>query len=165
MRNFWLIAKHEYLKIVRQKSFLVGTLWLPVMIIAVMIVAILASLGQRGDLPLGYVDYTGLLDAAVTLPLDASGKAPVAIQAFPDENAARAALEAERIQAYYIIPADYMQSGSVQLFYLSQRPGGIAQDDFVSFLRANLLAAHPTDIQQRIVEGSSITFRSSDGNQ
>ncbi len=165
MRSFWLIAKHEYLKIVRQKSFLVGTLWLPVMIIGVMVVAILASLGQRGDLPLGYVDYTGLLDAAVTLPPDESGKAPVAIQAFPDEDAARAALEAERIQAYYIIPADYMQSGSVQLFYLSQRPGGIAQDDFASFLRANLLAAHPTDIQQRIVEGSSITFRSSDGSQ
>lgn len=165
MRNFGLIAKHEYLKIVKQKSFLVGTLWLPVMIIGVMVVAILASLGQRGELPLGYVDYTGLLDDTVTLPLDASDKAPVAIQAFPDESAARAALEAEKIQAYYIIPADYMQSGSVQLFYLNQRPGEIAQDDFESFLRANLLAAHPVEIQKRIVAGSSITFRSSDGNQ
>lgn len=165
MRNLWLVAKHEYLKIVRQKSFLVGTLWLPVMLVVVMGMSIMAALGQRGNLPLGYVDHTSLLSDSVTLPLDEDGKAPVAMQAFPDEVAARAALQAGEIQAYYVVPADYVQSGRAQLFYLNQRPGEVAQDDFASFLRANLLAKHPADVQQRMVEGSSITFRSSDGSQ
>lgn len=47
MRNLWLIAKHEYLKIVRQKSFLFGTLGIPVLIIVVMAVSILAAIGQE----------------------------------------------------------------------------------------------------------------------
>lgn len=165
MRNFWLIAKHEYLKIVRQKSFLVGTLWLPAMIIIVMGVSILASLGQRGKLPLGYVDYTGLLSEAVTLPVGADGKAPLRSLAFPDEAAARASLEAAEIQAYYVVPADYVQSGRAQLFYLNQRPGQVAQQDFVSHLRANLLADYPAEVRQRIVEGSAVTYRSIDGSR
>ena len=165
MRNFWLIAKHEYLKIVRQKSFLVGTLWVPAMIIIVMGVSVLASLGQRGKLPLGYVDYTGLLSEAVTLPVGADGKAPLRSLAFPDEAAARAALEAGEIQAYYVVPADYVQSGRAQLFYLNQRPGQVAQQDFVSFLRANLLADYPAEVRQRIVEGSAVTYRSIDGSR
>ncbi|HQE91973.1 MAG TPA: ABC transporter permease [Anaerolineae bacterium] len=165
MHSLWLIAKHEYLKIVQKKSFLVGTLWMPAMIIIVMVVSILATLGQRGSLPLGYVDYTGLLRDTVTLPSGEDGRAPVAIQALPDEDAARAALEAGEIQAYYVVPADYVQSGNVQLVYLNRRPGEVAQDDFRSFLCANLLVEHPADIQQRMVEGASITFRSSDGSQ
>lgn len=165
MRNFCLIAKHEYLKIVRQKSFLVGTLWVPAMIIIVMGVSVLASLGQRGKLPLGYVDYTGLLSEAVTLPVGADGKAPLRSLAFPDEAAARAALETGEIQAYYVVPTDYVQSGRAQLFYLNQRPGQVAQQDFVSFLRANLLADYPAEVRQRIVEGSAVTYRSIDGSR
>jgi len=165
MRNFWLIAKHEYLKIVRQKSFLVGTLWVPAMIIVVMGVSILASLGQRGKLPLGYVDYTGLLSDAVPLTVGADGKASVTMRAFPDEDAALAALEVGEIQAYYVLPEDYITSGRAQLFYLNQRPGSVTRDDFNSFLRANLLAGYPDDVQQRLLEGSAITFRSSDGSQ
>lgn len=165
MRNFWLIAKHEYLKIVRQKSFLVGTLWVPVMIVVVMGVSILAALGQRGKLPLGYVDGTGRLNAAVTAPVGEDGKSPVAMRAFADENAARAALEVEEIQGYYIVPDHYVESGQVQLFYLSQRPSEVAQDDFIGFLRANLLAEYPADVQQRMLEGAAITFRSSDGSR
>jgi ABC-2 type transport system permease protein len=165
MRNFWLIAKHEYLKIVRQKSFLIGTLWVPVMIVIVMAISILSSLGQRGRLPLGYVDYTGRLDEAVTLPFDAEGDTPLPMRAFADEGAARTALESGALQAYYVVPADYVQSGRVELFYLNQRPAEVAQQDFRAFLRANLLSAYPAAIQQRMIEGSAVTFRSSDGAQ
>jgi len=165
MRSFWLIAKHEYLKIVKQKSFLVGTLWVPAMIIIVMGVSILVSLGQRGKLPLGYVDESGLLSEAVTLPPGADGEERLAMRAFPDALDARAALENGAIQAYYVIPANYVQSGRAQLFYLNQRPSEVAQRDFAAFLRANLLAGYPADVQQRMLEGSSVTFRASDGSK
>ncbi|HOT90295.1 MAG TPA: ABC transporter permease [Anaerolineae bacterium] len=166
MRKFWLIAKHEYLKIVRQKSFLVGTLGMPVLIILVMAVSILVALGQRGNLPLGYVDHTGLLSESVVLPAPKRGEEPpVAIRAFADEAAAQAALEAGIIRAYYVVPADYVQSGRVQLFFLNKRPGERVQEDFADFLRVNLLATYPPAVQQRLLEGSSVTFRSIDGGR
>ncbi len=165
MRNLWLVAKHEYLKIVRQKSFLFGTLGIPVLIVVVMAVSILVALGQRGNLPLGYVDHAGILSESVTLPAPDKGEPPVAIRAFADEAAAQAALEANAIQAYYVVPADYVQSGRVQLFFLNKRPGEMAQGDFADFLRANLLADHPADVQRRMLEGSDVMFRSIDGSR
>ncbi len=165
MRNLWLVAKHEYLKIVRQKSFLFGTLGIPVLIIVVMGVSVLVALGQRGSLPLGYVDHAGILSESVTLPAPDKGEPPVAIRAFADETAAQAALEAKAIQAYYVLPADYVQSGRVQLFFLDKRPGETVQEDFATFLRANLLAGQPADVQRRMLEGSNVTFRSIDGSR
>ncbi len=165
MRNLWLVAKHEYLKIVRQKSFLFGTLGIPVLIIVVMAVSILVALGQRGTLPLGYVDRAGILSESVTPPVPEKGKPPVAIRAFADEAAAQAALEANTIQAYYVVPPDYVQSGRVQLFFRDKRPGEMAQADFADFLQANLLAGHPAAVQQRVLEGSQVTFRSMDGKR
>src|SRR5690606_26235182 len=34
---------------------------------------------------------------------------------YPDEDAARAALEAEEIQVYYVIEADYLETGKVRV--------------------------------------------------
>lgn len=165
MRNLWLVAKHEYLKIAKKKSFLIGTLGFPVLMIAVMFVAIVVSLGQRGTLPLGYVDDAGVLSETVTLPLRDNGKPPVALRAFPDQDAARTALDAGAIQAFYVVPEDYVASGRVQLFYLSKRPGEVVEDDFVDFLRANLLADHPAEVRQRMLEGVSVTFLAADGSR
>ncbi len=51
---------------------------------------------------IGYVDEAHLLRV---IPDDTG------LQAFPDEAAARAALEQDAIQLYYLIPADYLESG------------------------------------------------------
>ena len=68
MRNLWLVAKHEYLKIVRKKSFLLGTLGIPVLMIVVMVVSYRGvALGQRGTQPLGYVDHAGILDESLVV--------------------------------------------------------------------------------------------------
>jgi ABC-2 type transport system permease protein len=165
MHNLWLVAKHEYLKIVRQKSFLIGTLGIPVLIILVMTVSILVALGQRGNLPLGYVDHAGILSESVMLPVSEKEEPAVAIRAFADEVAAQTALEANTIQAYYVVPADYVESGRVQLYFLNKRPDEVVQDDFANFLCANLLANHPIDVQRRMLEGSDVTFRSIDGKR
>jgi ABC-2 type transport system permease protein len=165
MHNLWLVAKHEYLKIVKQKSFLIGTLGIPVLIILVMTVSILVALGQRGKLPLGYVDHAGILSESVTLPVSEKGEPAVTIRAFADEAAAQTALEANTIQAYYVVPDDYIESGRVHLYFLNKRPGEVVQDDFADFLRANLLAEHPNDVQRRMLEGSNVTFRSIDGKR
>lgn len=165
MRNLWLVAKHEYLKIVRKKSFLLGTLGMPALIIVVMTVSIFLALGQRGSQPLGVVDHAGILHESAKVSSRDDGKSPVAFRTFPDESAARIALDAGDIQAYYVLAEDYVESGSVELFYLDERPAEVAQDDFVDFLRANLLIDQPDHVQTRLVEGASVTFEAADGNR
>ncbi len=164
MRNFWLVAKHEYLKIVRQKSFLWTTLGIPVLMLVVMGVSILIALGQRGDTPLGYVDHTGVLADPVQPPLD-DNEEIVPMQAFESEEAARAALMDEEIQAYYVLLETYMQSGNVELYYLEDQPSESVQGDFESFLSANLIKNQPEAVRERLLEGTVLTMKALDGSQ
>jgi ABC-2 type transport system permease protein len=64
MRKFGLIARQEYLRNVRRRSFLATTFGLPVLMIALMAISIVAS-GTGGGDPdsLGYVDQGGVLAA------------------------------------------------------------------------------------------------------
>jgi len=59
----------------------------------------------------GYIDQAGLIE---TIPADLP---PGSLLAFNDEAAAKQALEAEEISAYYIIPEDYLESG--ELVYIT----------------------------------------------
>jgi len=162
--NFWLVAKHEYAKIVKTKSFLLGTLGVPALIVLVTVVSVIFALGQRGTLPVGYVDHAGILDAAV-LPPREEGEELITLREFPDETSAQSALEAEEIQAFYVLSEDYVQTGQVALVYGQKRPSEVARGDFVAFLRANLLAQQSSAIQKRVQEGAWVTIRSADGSR
>lgn len=162
MRKFWLIAKHEYLKMIRRRAFWLGTLGVPLLIIVIMAIGIAVAVGGGDDRPLGYVDRAGIL-AAGAYPDVGEGDRFTEMRAFPDEEAATAALEAGGIQAFYVVPADYFQSPEVTLYYWDDRPGEVVQGDFDAFMRANLVADLPDDVQWRVLEGVDITVRSADG--
>ena len=53
MHKLWLVAKHEYINRVRQRTFLLGTLWVPFLLVLSMGVGFITSLDQRDTLPLG----------------------------------------------------------------------------------------------------------------
>ena len=165
MRKAWLIAKHEYAKIVRKRSFLISTIGMPIFIVAIMAFSIIAAVGGSNRAPLGYVDHSGLLAAPVTPKTDRLGEAIVEIRAFADEAAARAALEAGQLQGYYVLPADYLDSLKVTLYYWDQEPAVMIQNDFDHFLRANLVTDLPADVQARALNGVELTVRSADGKQ
>ena len=164
MRDFWLVAKHEYLRIVRQKSFLWSILGVPVLMLVIMGISILITLGQRGDTPLGYVDHTGVLADPIQPPLD-EGEEIAPMRAFESTEAARAALMDEKIQAYYVLPDSYMQSGNVELYYLEDPPSESAQSDFRSFLRANLVQDQPQTVRERLIDGPMLTIKAIEGSQ
>jgi ABC-2 type transport system permease protein len=163
MRERWLVARHEYLRMVRRRAFLLGTLAIPLLIIVVTAISVTIAIGKRDDRPLGYVDQAGVLSAAVQ-PASTGGRT-VELRAFSDAQAAGDALEAGQIQAYYVLPADYMQSGQVQLYYWENAPNDTIQEQFNDFVRANLAAGLSPSVQQRAIEGSSLTIRSADGRR
>ena len=165
MRKSWRIARNEYAKILRKRSFLISTAGMPIFLVAVIAFSIIAAVGGSNRAPLGYVDHSGLLAAPITPKTDRLGEELVEIRAFVDEAAARAALEAGQIQGYYVVPADYLETLDVKLVYWDQEPAAMIQNDFDQFLRANLASSLPTDAQERALKGVELTVRSADGKQ
>jgi ABC-2 type transport system permease protein len=163
MREVWLVAKHEYLRMVRRRAFLLGTLAVPLLIVVVMAISIVISIGKRDDRPLGYVDQAGVLSAGIQSSFESSRA--VELRAFDDTGAAEAALKAGQIQAYYLLPDGYLSSGQIRLSYWEDMPAVPVREQFDDFLRANLAAGLPADVQRRAVAGPSITVRSADGRR
>lgn len=165
MRKFWVVAKHEYLKIARKRSFLLGTLAMPLFFVGITALAIVVVIAGENNSPIGYVDQAGLLKIA-ELPADFDdGPNPVALLAFADEAQARAALESQKIQAYYVLPADYLTSRQAQLIYWDKTPRGDAQRRFDNLVRLNLSTALPADVAERAQRGVNLIARSADGRQ
>lgn len=161
MSKLLLVAKHEYRKNVRRRGFVLGTLGIPLLIVAIMAISILLALGGENRSPLGYVDETSLLSVA---PRD-QAQDDIELRAFPNEATARAALEAKEIQGFYVVPTDYLDTRKVILYYWDDRPGSTAREQFDAFLRSSLVAGLPEDVQQRILNGFELTLRSADGQR
>lgn len=164
MRNFWLLARHEYRKLVGKRSFLVGTLGIPFLLMLVMGVSILVTLRADRDLPLGYVDHAGVIDPAVQ-PVVAEGDELLVLRPFPDQTAAQQALADREIQAFFVIPADYRQTLQLDLFYWQDNPGQELYSDFNAYMRASLAQSYPAAIQSRLTNQPDLTVRSADGSR
>ncbi|MCS6846748.1 MAG: ABC transporter permease [Anaerolineae bacterium] len=142
MSKTWIVLKHEFRTIVSKPSFWFGIIGLPIIVGAMVIViglvsgvataAVVAQRTGQPNLPHGFVDYAGIIRQ-----LD-DGFEP-----FAGEPEAERALQAGAIEAFYVIPADYVQSGEVRMVMkeLDDSPLGPRQrtDDFQRMLNRNLL--------------------------
>jgi len=157
MRNFWLVAKHEYRRVVIRRSFVILTVAIPLGMAALIALAILVETSGESDLPVGYVDHSGLMDVSrqAALP-DAEER--VEVRAYADQAEATAALEQGEIQAFWIFPPDFPQTLKTELYYLEDPPGD-AWGEFDDFVRINLIANLPDDVQQRLLEGPNTTVQ------
>jgi len=155
MRNFWLIAKHEYRGTVFKRAFILLTLAIPLGMVAVIALGIFVGVSGENNLPVGYVDKADILDVT-RQPLSAMPTG-IEIRAFPDEEAALAALEGEEIQAFFVLPSDYPSTLQTDLYYLEEPPTNDVWRDFSTFVRANLVATYPDEVRNRLFEGPNIT--------
>ena len=164
MRKLYLVAKHEYLKLVKRRSFVLSTLGIPVLLAIIIAISVVASLGKRGDLPVGYVDNAGVLSETLALPTT-EVKQAVVFQAFDTKDAALDKLHSNQLQAVFILPEEYWQTGKVALYYVGQRPSNVVQADFNNFLKAHLISSTPPLVQTRLQEGTNLIIRSTDGSR
>ena len=117
MNNFMRVFSYEISRIARRRSFLIVTFALPFLLSALsglwQALTPLPSMEQVQEIAqrfdglksAGYVDQSGLFSV---IPDGAP------LTAYPDEAAAQAALDAGTIEAYYIIPADYAETGEAR---------------------------------------------------
>lgn len=170
MRNFWLVARHEYLKMVARRGFLVGVLGIPLFLIAIMGITIFVTLAGMDDRPIGIVDQAGVIES-YDLP-----EAEFEWIPFPDEASARLALEPlaagqgsdvppVEIQAYYVFPPEFTSDRQVRLYYWDEYPDDDILAEFDRLLRYNLTADLDSGVRRRLLEGADVTIRSMDGER
>jgi len=119
MNKTLLIGLREFRQRVRKRGFLLTSIGTPLLLIVIWAFTgvvdsspaqPLEDLAQanRPDNVIGYVDQADLI-RTIPDPVPAD-----LFRAFPDTEAAEAALEGGDIGAYYVIPSDYRQTGSVR---------------------------------------------------
>jgi ABC-2 type transport system permease protein len=162
MGKGWLVAKHEYRKMVGKRSFLVGTVGIPLLIIFIMGFSIFMAVTSGSQDPVGYVDHSGFLDSSITPQLDGQA-GQIELVPFTDEDSALSSLQQGQIQAYYVLPPDYLETRQVDQYYGEEAPAENVATAFEAFLRANLASGLPMETRQRLAEGPSFTVRSMTG--
>jgi ABC-2 type transport system permease protein len=158
MKKILLVLKHEITTILSRPSFLFAMFGIP--IIGVVVFMIGGQLNKGSSAPAlwtellspaptvtaeGYVDHSGIIKEIPT------SVQPGLLIAFPDETSAKQALDNKEISAYYIIPADYIQSGKITYVRPDYVPIGTSgQGDLLEWvLQVNLLGGN-TDLASLI---------------
>lgn len=165
MTKLWHVAWHEYRRHVFTRRFLlVGLLSVPLVILVMLGLIFLVLSLDINTTPLGYVDASGLLIDPLPAPAPEWPDKPVPILRFESEDAARSALEESRIQAYYVLPVDYLSTGSLSVYHLDELKSP-ARSQFYDFLTVNLLRNTDPVIADRLVKGAEVIVQSADGSR
>jgi len=148
MNKSLIILKHEFLKTVRTKSFIILTLALPFLIILGMVIYQAVTLWYQPttiqEVKIGYIDQTGLFKGYTE-------QTSVKFIPYETESAAKDALLKTDITDYFVISEDYLLSGQVTRYTLSRdyEPSATTVTQTKNFLISNLLAS---GVSSEIVE-------------
>jgi ABC-2 type transport system permease protein len=134
-----IVMRHEFLTLVSKPTFWISLIGLPLFMGVIMGISFLgsgaataASLSARQNRTVaqGYVDHSGLIKA---MPEGTS------FQVFSDERNAEAALNGGQVAGYFIVAADYVQSGNVTYISPEFMPIESPTGQFERVLKFNLL--------------------------
>ena len=138
MKKTWTILKHELRQTLKRKSFILLTIALP--LLAVLGLGIYQGVqrwyhpSEPEEVNIGYVDKTGQFD-------EYTSQTGITFVLYASEENARAALLAEDIEEYFVIPANYLDSGLITRYTMKREmePSGQTTKGIKDFLISNLL--------------------------
>ena len=165
----WLVARHEF-------AVTIGRLGFRIFAAAVPVLALLALIGigvfetvRGGEEPsaagqpsaevtrVGYVDLSVGGDGQ---PLFTSFREQdgVAFTPYADEDAGGAALRAEEIDALYVFPRDFLETGSVVRVRMEDSGGGAGSSALRRFVLSNLVAGEVSEQElERVIRPYSVS--------
>jgi len=167
MHKLWQIIRHEYIRHVFRKRFLISLLSLPIAVLVMVGVSLVIAGFGIDTSPIGYIDPSGALANPIQMPESTDIFEPtVQFIAYDNADQAQADLEAGAIQAYYILPADYPQNNAVELIYLKEPDSSITYQ-FSDFLRFTLMENANVDpeVINRLSQGFSYSLEAADGSR
>ena len=168
-RKTWTIATFEFLTAVKRPGYLIATFGMPLFMAAyagvVAIPAYFASRAVRESAIYGVVDPGGVLrldkdvkatrtpvPPEVKQALEAAGKSDADVAGFMDssfvfrpysaEADARAAVAKRTIKGYYVVPADYIAKGIIDVYTQDtmNMSGSEARNAFSNIIRERLMS-------------------------
>ncbi len=112
-----LIAWREFRQRVRRRGFIISTLALPIILIFVWVLT--SAMGGDVSPPVQELQETqggtvGFVDEAELIHILPPSLPAGALVRYADRSAARTALEAGAIDAYYVVPQDYRETGDLR---------------------------------------------------
>jgi ABC-2 type transport system permease protein len=129
MRNIWLVIKHDIGATLRQRSFWIFTFLVPVLLLALNIYNVIESgavegsdsaAGEEATMPdVTGLPAIGLVDEANLMAEMPPGFPDDLFVRFPDQAAARAALEDGAVEQYVYLPADYVRANQIEIYDLN----------------------------------------------
>ena len=153
-----IVARRDYLRTVRRRGFIFGTLLLPLGVAALFGISVVASGGQSGNQP-GSVELTIVNQSSVALPAVPNVHAV-------DLPTAQAQLASAQIDEYVIVPATWPQDPTVTAVVSSTRGNNLSsisrranQEALLdSVLLAGVLkeANVPADVAARIINPAKV---------
>lgn len=144
MNKLWLVIQREYLYNLLRKSFIFTAFVLPLLIMGGMYLVIMLAEDSASEDKLdeynriGYVDEVGFLESVTNPDFDR-------FIPYESEEAARAAFEKGDLDAYIVVPEDYLQTGRVSYFARKGIPF-VMQDEIDDFLRLGVSSLAPPDV-------------------
>lgn len=132
MHRLLLVARHEYISNVMRRAFLFAMLGVPLLTIGMMVVvtSVTMQFALNNDIgPAGFVDQSGLFTGA-----DTSG---TSFREYASVDEMTEAFQSGELGAYFIIPADYLANGNLQVYTHTGLPEGF-KTSLNQFLAAQL---------------------------
>jgi ABC-2 type transport system permease protein len=157
MSKIWLVAEHQFKKEVFKRGFLLALIAMPLFLGFTAAMGWLGARMRQETTTLGYVDEGNALG---TMP--ATIAEDVTLVRYDTPEAARTALEAGQIDAYYALPPDYPQSQRTELVYMQGFDGGWA---FTQAVRRNLLAGETQAVAERALAGPDMAVHATSLNK
>lgn len=149
MNKTWSVLKYEFYKTVSRKSFILTLILVP--LVPALVLWVLNSLsesqsqalsqvfvGSQQTLPFGVVDQSGLIKFTPDWVSEGG------ITLVPDEATARQQISEEKLQGYYLISPDYLETGQVTIYTEEINPLGSVQgtETFERLMQFNLLGGN-----------------------
>lgn len=157
MGKFWWIFRHEYTRHVLRRRFIVVLLSVPLYLLFMLAMGVLSVLLVIDRSPVGYFDESGVIRSS-SLPFETFDMTSLTFLPFASEEEGRTAVREKRIQALYILPADYRSTRQAKVVYL-KAPNAITSRQFQRLLRYNLLQGQPPQVVRRIIMGTILDQR------
>lgn len=141
------VAWREYYYNLRRPAFLFAAFGTPIIIAASFFLG--GAFGDDNNIEdlaaYGQVGYVDLSEAQVLAPEKKPEDQPDVFVRYEDEAAARAALDEGNLKAFFVLPANYLASGRLNLYSYESVPDNV-KDLIDSFLLLNLSDGLETDI-------------------
>lgn len=167
MNKTMSIARYEYLHHVGRKRFWIALIGVPLGFVLLLGLSTLLSRLSFDTRPVGIVDHAALIQIEPDNSKESTFFEPqIYLQVFPDESAARVAIETNKIQGFAVLPEDYLSRFQI-VYWANKQPLSDVQSVITDFVSKNLMVSENIDpaVVSRINEGSQISLQSLDGSQ